>query len=303
MKKNILKKEIKAVLTMLCASVISFVSLHVFVIPSNFSPSGIDGVSTILYELTGINIGWFKIIINLPLMILALKFLKRRYVIFVIIFTALDSLGTIFLDRIGFYTFIPGYISMAEAVGYRLIASIFSGVMLGVCTALMLKTGCSTGGVDIIAGLINIKYPAINIERIISILCYIIIGCSYFVYHDLTSILLSVIQIFVFEWTVSSLLRHQRFAAEIKIITKQPEKIRDAILYNHGHSATILSAEGMFSGEGYYMVITVMNTKRISEFMNLLKQYPDTFIYFNDGVRVQGDFHFGDHDNKRITVC
>ena len=52
-----IKYEFKCIFMMLCAVTISFVSLYVFVIPSNFSPSGVDGISTILYEITGINIG------------------------------------------------------------------------------------------------------------------------------------------------------------------------------------------------------------------------------------------------------
>ncbi|MBP3435718.1 MAG: YitT family protein [Clostridia bacterium] len=302
MKKQVLKKEAANILLLITAAAISFISLHVFVIPSNFSPSGIDGVSTILFELTGINIGWFKILFNIPLLILAWIYLKRRYVAYVVAFTMLDSLGMIALERLDFFTFIPQDITNAEAVGYRLIAAIFAGVSLGMCTAIMLKLGCSTGGVDIIACLVNLKKPNFHVERIISIICYGVILCSYFVYWDLTSILLSVIQIFVFENTVSAILRKERYALEVKVITKQPEKIRDEILYKYHHSATIIKARGMYTGEEFDMVITVINSRDIAPFMNTMKQHPDTFVYFLDGVKVQGDFHFGDKIGERISA-
>lgn len=296
------KYELKCIFMMLCAVTISFVSLYVFVIPSNFSPSGVDGISTILYEITGINIGWFKLSINIPLMVLAWLFLKKRYVFYVIAFILFDSFGVIFLESINFYTFIPIGLTAGEEIGYRLIASIFSGVALGICTGLMLKIGCSTGGIDIIACLVNLKKPNFNIERIISIICYTVILCSYFVYWDLTSILLSVIQIFVFEWTTASILRKERYAIEVKIITKKPELIRDEILEKYQHSATIIDAKGMYSGEEYSMVITVLNSKNMNEFMNTMKAHTDTFIYFSDGVKVQGDFHFGDNIGGRIDA-
>ncbi len=302
MKLQSFKSEVTNLLMLLFASLVSFVSLYVFVIPSNFSPSGIDGVSTILFEITSINIGWFKILFNIPLMIVAWIYLKRRYVIYVILFTMLDSLGVIFLEYIDFYTFIPEGLTQADAVGYRLIAAIFAGVALGICTATMLKIGCSTGGIDIIACLVNMKKPNLNVERIVSIICYIIIGCSYFVYWDLTSILLSVIQIFVFEWTVSAILRKDRYALEVKIITKHPELIRDEILYKHEHSATIVKGKGMYTDEEYSMVITVINGRDIAAFMNSMKKHQDTFVYFSDGVKVQGQFHFGDKVNSRIDA-
>ena len=299
-KKTAFKTEMKSIFMMLCAVVISFVSLYVFVLPSDFSPSGVDGISTILYEITGVNIGWYKLIINIPLMILAWIFLKKRYVFYVIAFTVIDSFGVIILEQLDFYTFIPAGITIGEAVGYRLIASIFSGVALGICTGLMLKIGCSTGGIDIIACLVNLKKPNFNVERIISIICYTIILCSYFVYHDLTSILLAIIQIFVFEWTTASILRKERYAVEVKIITKEPEAIRDEILFKYQHSATIVEAKGMFSEEEYSMVITVLDSKNMNEFMNVMKSHHDTFIYFSDGGKVQGDFHFGDNVGGRV---
>lgn len=293
---------IKDIFMLTCAAVISFTSVYVFVLPSDFAPSGVDGISTILYEITGINIGWFKLAINLPLMVLAWFYLKRRYVVYVSLFTLLDAFGMILLEKINFYTFTPQNLTAGETVGYRLLSAIFAGMALGVCTAIMLKIGCSTGGIDIVACLVNLKKPNINIERIISIICYCVIACSYFVYRDLTSILLSIIQIFVFEWTAAAILRKERYALEVKIITKEPEKIRDEILYKHHHSATILKAQGMYTSDDYYMVVTVLSSKNIAEFMCTMKKHPETFIYFSDGVKVQGDFHFGKNIGGRIDA-
>ena len=156
----------------------------------------------------------------------------------------------------------------------------------------MIKIGCSTGGIDIIAGLVNLKKPHVKIERIISIICYIIIFCSYFVYHDLNSVLLSLLQIVVFEVTSSFMLKNTRYAVEVKIVTKEPEKIREEILFKLNHSATVVESKGMYTGEQNYVVMTVINSIDIHNFMQVMKQHPETFVYFSDGVRVQGDFHY-----------
>ena len=65
------KKDIVNICLTIVAAVFSVFALHTFVVPSNFSPSGIDGLCTILYEITGINMGVFKIVINIPLLILS----------------------------------------------------------------------------------------------------------------------------------------------------------------------------------------------------------------------------------------
>ena len=296
------KTELTSLLMLLCAATVSFLSVYVFIIPSNFAPSGIEGISTILYEITGINVGWFKLALNIPLLILAWVCLDKRYVFYVIAFVVCDAFGVILLEKLEFYTFIPMGLTAGEEIGYRLISSIVAGVALGICTGLMLKIGCSTGGIDIIACLVNMKRPNFHVERIISIICYAVIGCSYFVYRDLTSILLSCIQIFVFEWTTASLLRKDRYALEVKIITKNPDAIRDEILYRYRHSATIVNATGMYTGDAYSMVITVLDSRNMHNFMSSMKAHPDTFIYFSDGVKVQGEYHFGATVSGRVDA-
>ncbi|MBO7170981.1 MAG: YitT family protein, partial [Clostridia bacterium] len=205
----------------------------------------------------------------------------------------------IFLEKIHFFVYLPETLSVTEAVGYRLLAAFVSGILLGVCVGIMLKIGYSSGGVDIIACLVHKWKPHINVERIISICAYSIVGLSFFVYHDLTSIFLSAVQIFVSERIVAAFLKGERFAVEVKIVTKEPRAIRDEILYKHKHSATVVKSQGMYSGEDNYVILSVMNIKEIPDFMNTMKRYPEAFVYFSDGVRVQGDFHFNEEEIGR----
>ena len=291
-----IKKELTDILLTLIAGLLSIVALHTFVIPSDFSPSGIDGLCTILYEITGINMGWFKVLINIPLLILAYIFLKRRYVLYVILFTAIDSLGLILLEKINFYVYIPYGLSSVDLMSYRLLSAIVSGLLLGVCVGIMLKMGYSSGGVDIIACLFKKIIPHFNVERIISIFAYSIVGISFLVYNDLTSIFLSIIQIFVSEKIVFAILKHDRYAVEVKIVTKDPDLLKNEILFTHKHGATVLKSRGMYSDDDNYVILAVMNSKKIPKLMNTLKNHSDTFVYFSDRVRVQGKFHFKDED-------
>lgn len=291
-----IKKEAKHILLTIIAAALSVIALHTFVVPSNFSPSGIDGLCTVLYEITDVNMGWFKILINIPLLVLAYIFLNKKYVLYIVFFTALDSLGVVLLENINFYTYIPADLFAHELIGYRLFSALVSGLMLGLCVGIMLKIGYSSGGVDIIACLIHKWKPHFNVERIISICAYSIVAISFFVYKDLTSIFLSAIQIFVSECIVATVLKRDRYAVEVKIVTKNPQDIRDEILHTHKHGATIVNSTGMYSGDDNYIIFSVMSVKEIPKLMNILKKYPETFVYFSDGVRVQGDFHFRDEE-------
>lgn len=271
------------ILTIL-ASVVSTLALHVFVYPSNFVPLGLEAIVTILYHyFPSVNAGYFTFILNAPLIILAWFKLDKKYVIFTLLFTALSSILLILLELVNFPTYSVG----TEG---RILSSIFAGVMLGVRTGIMFKMSASTGGVDIIACVVQKKMPYINTERIISIMCFVLIGASYFVYKDFSCILLSIIQLVISEKFISLILRDSREAIEVKIVTKHPEQLREDIINNLGHSATIVSSQGMYSGENNAMVFTIIDRRQVSKLMTIARKYPDTFIYYNEVMGIYGKF-------------
>lgn len=196
-----MKKEILNILLTITASLISAFTLHVFVFGNAFAPSGIDGIATMLQKITKINAGVFTFLLNLPLLIVAWFILKRRYVIYTILFTVLASLWVFVLGEIDFYQ----YIVETD----KIIVAIFSGLLLGIRTGIMLRIGASSGGIDVIACIVQIKFNR-DVEKVISFVCYIIIGISFFVYGNLTAVLLSLIQMFIFEKGVSFILKNSR---------------------------------------------------------------------------------------------
>ena len=285
---NRFTKELLNILITLAAAAMSAFGLHIFVYPAGFAPSGIDGIATMLQELTGFNAGYFTLLFNLPLLIVAWFFLKRRYVIYTVLFTVLSSGMLVLLEAVDFYSY-------ATATD-RLIPAIFSGIILGVRTGIMLKIGASTGGVDIAAGMIQKKLPHVNIERLISIICYAISIASYFIYRDITAILLSIVQMFVFDVFAGRMLKDHRNAVEVKIVTKNPAQIKNDIIFNLKHGATILDSRGMYTDGESSVIISVINIRQIPEFLEIMKKYPDTFTYYGELMGVKGNFRWRKDD-------
>lgn len=272
------------VLLVILSAVLSAVGLHVFVYPAKFAPSGVDGISAMLQEITGVNAGVYMAVLNLPLLIWAFFKLNKKYVLYTVLFTVLSSGLVFLLELVDFYI----YVSETD----RILPAIFAGIILGVRTGLMIKIGGSTGGIDIIACMIQSKKPHVNIEKFISVICYFIICLSYFVYKDLTSVLLSIIQTFVLEKGVSFVLKDSRNAIEIKIITKNPDLLKEKILFNLKHGATVIECKGMYTDNDRYMIITIINMRQLGELTNIIKELPDTFIYYCDVTGVRGNFRW-----------
>lgn len=273
------------------ASVLSAVGLYTFVNPANFAPSGIDGISMMLEKLTGISIGYISLAINIPLLVIAWFFISKKYVIYTTIFTVISSVMMIIMEKIDMYQ----YFSESNAW----ISVFVSGIMLGIRTATMIKIGGSSGGVDIMASIIQQKRPYLNIENVITLFCYIIIGASFFVYGNIESVFMAIAQMLIFNLAMNYMLKTSRNAVEAKIITDEPEALKEDIICNLKHGATIIDATGMFTGEDKKMVISIINVRQMSDLIKISKKHPNSFIYFSEVNGVWGNFRWNKTDEVK----
>ena len=273
------------------SAALSAIGLYTFVNPANFAPSGIDGVSMMLQELTTINFGYISLAINIPLLIVAWFFISKKYVIYTTLFTAVSSLMMIVMEEVEMYQ----YISENNAW----IAVLASGIMLGIRTAIMFKIGGSTGGVDIIASIVQQKRPYMNIESVISVFCYIIIAASFFVYGNIESVIMAVAQMLVFNLAMNYVLKTTRNAVEARIITDNPEEFKEDIINNLKHGATIIDCTGMFTGDSKKTIVTIINLRQMNDLIKISKKHPNSFIYFSEVSGVWGNFRWNKTDEVK----
>ncbi len=287
MKNNIVQTIIDIIIILICG-VLSAVGLHIFVNPAGFASSGVEGIAVMLQKLSGINVGYISLAINLPLLVIAWFFISKKYVIYTALYTMVSSLMLIGMEMMNGYQYITE--------NNTWIAVFASGIILGIRTALMIKIGGSSGGVDIVASMVQKKRPYLNIETLITLFCYFTIAISFFVYGNLESVLMSAVQMLIFNLAMASVLKPTRSAVEVKIITPDPEAFKEDIMNNLKHGATIVPCEGMFTGEDKYMIITIINMHQMNDLIKMTKKHKDSFVYFGDVNGVQGNFRWNKSD-------
>lgn len=281
-------RRIYDILIILASGCLSALGLHMFVNPAGFAPSGVDGIAAMLQSLFGINMGYTSLLFNIPLLIFAWFRLNKKYVIYTLAYTVVSSLLLIFAEQVDLYQYVT--------VTNTWISVVASGFLLGLRTGLMIKQGGSSGGVDIIACIIQKKRPYFNVETLISAFCYLTIALSFFVYGNLESILMSVTQTVVFNITMNTVLKPTRNAIEVKIITNNAAELKQDILMNLKHGATIVKCRGMYTDDDRDMVITLINIRQLNELMQISRKYPNTFIYYVNVSGVWGNFRWNKFD-------
>lgn len=254
-----------------------------FVYKANFAPSGVDGLATVLQYLTKVNAGIFTFALNLPLLIAAWFMLKKRYVIYTLIYTVVLSITLLVCEKINMYQYTDNDV----------LAAIFGGVCQGL-TAILLKIGGSSGGADVIGCMIQKKLPHKNVESIIAYVSYIIIVIGFIVYGNIHSALLSIIEVFVCEKISEMILRDRRNAVKFEIVVDKSKTniLKDMIIFDLRHGATILKAEGAFSNEEKDILICLVSYRQIGEFLRLIKKIDGAFVYYSDVMGVHGNFDY-----------
>jgi uncharacterized membrane-anchored protein YitT (DUF2179 family) len=300
-KKNF-KSEILAFVVIFLTSILVALGLHVFVYKADFAPSGIDGLATMLQYASErifgyrINAGIFTFILNLPLLIAAWFILNKRYVFYTILYTIVVSVSIMLFDVLG----VPQYdCTILGTNNSHVVAAIFGGVAQGL-TGLILRLGGSSGGVDILGCIIQKKIPHKDVEKIIAILSYIVVAIAFFVYGNINSVCLSVIEIFVCEKVTSAILKSNRSAIKFEIVTekKYAEEIKRLIIFNLHHGATIITGQGAFSEQEKEVIVCVVSYRQLPEFLKLVKSVPNTFLYYSDVMGVRGNFDWSREDER-----
>ncbi len=142
----ILKLIVRSLLVTLGALLVSF-GLEIFLVPNNIIDGGIVGISIIMSYLTGIKLELFLLILNVPFLYLGYRQIGKKFVVTTLFGLSVLSLGTLFLLNVPVPTENP------------LLASIFGGAFLGVGVGMVIRSGGSLDGTEILGILLNRKTP------------------------------------------------------------------------------------------------------------------------------------------------
>lgn len=275
-----LRYMIKLVLIAVLAAA-SALNYAIFIFPNRFAPAGIDGICTMIQDITGVSIGYLSLVVNIPLLILAWIKLDRDYAIknsvFILAFSAAAAiLSEIDLGAFSYHT---------ETSTSVVLAPVASGVIRGIIYAVTLGLNGASGGIDILAALIRKKAPHFNLMNIIFVLNMSVAVCSYFVYgHQLEPVICGILYFYITSQTSSHIQSSKKENAKIEIITPDATELCHEITETLHLSATVLDSHGAHSGGNNKMVVCIAEKKDIPPIRDAVSRFPDA-IYFISTVR------------------
>src|SRR5690625_4368719 len=156
------------------AAIFSFGLVH-FNMQHNLSEGGFTGITLLFYFLWDWDPAIINIALNIPVFIVGYKILGRLTFIYTIIGTIAVSL---FLSVFQSYQYVLGL--QADMT----LVALFAGVFIGIGLGIIFRNGGTTGGVDIIARIVN-KYLGWSMGKTMFLFDFLVIGLSLFFVLDL----------------------------------------------------------------------------------------------------------------------
>lgn len=243
---------------MIFGSFVYAVAVEVFLSPLKISPGGITGVAAALNYITDFPTGVYLVMFNLPIIVFgAIKFGK----FFIAKSAAVVLLSSLFIEIINnFYS--PFFSDV-------MLGAVFGGALIGAGLGLVMLAGATTGGIDIIVKILNLRYN-ISVGRAFLLIDGAVIMFASFVYKDFQSALYSIVAVFVSSKVVDLILCGTIDSKAVFIITNNEEAIKNAITEEVERGVTILPAFGGYTGRKNNILLCVARNNEIGTVRRLV---------------------------------
>jgi uncharacterized membrane-anchored protein YitT (DUF2179 family) len=270
------------------------IAFTVFLMPYQIVSGGVTGLSAIIYYATGFHLENTYIIINLVLLVVALKILgfkfmmKTIFAIFALYFLLMFAQAIMPTQPNGLPIKVLGE-------GQDFMSMIIGSVITGIALATVFLNNGSTGGTDIIAASVN-KYHNISLGSVLISVDFCIIGsCMFFpqfgdyierAHKVMFGLCVMAIENFVLDYVMNA----RRESVQFMIFTKKWQEIANAIGTEMNHGVTILDGHGWYTGQEI-KVLCILAKKRESVYIfRLIKMLdPQAFVSQSAVIGVYGE--------------
>ena len=281
-KERIFKIFIDLIFITIGAGLAAF-ALEEFLVPNLILDGGVNGVSIILNNLTGISLSIFIICLNIPFLILGMKTMGKEFLV-------KTGYGMII-----FSILLEVFATKREATDDMLLATIYGGIILGIAVGIVIKFGGCLDGTEVAAILIS-KKTDFSLGQVVLAFNFVIYAIAGLLF-GLDRALYSLLTYFICYKVIDMVVDGVDQTKEVIIITKQAKEIAEEIYKVLGRTVTFMDGKGLISGETTIMYV-VLNRFEISDLKEIIdKPGIQAFVTISEVSEI-----YGNHIKKKPKI-
>ena len=284
-------KRAGTVATVILGNVFYAFVIRLFLLPGNLMTGGTTGIGLVVKHFTGTSISGFVLVFNIVMLIVGWTLLGKKFALTTVIssFTypiALEAANHIFGDLV--ITTDP------------MLNTIFAGLGIGIGLGIVIRTGASTGGMDIPPLVLN-KYFRIPVSVSLNIFDMLILVLQ-IVYNPPERVLYGVLLVMIYTTVLDKVLMMGNTKTEVKVISSQVEEIRQVILAQVDRGVTMLYGEGGYRQKQTQIVLSIVSNRELPQVEKLIRHIdPEAFMIVSRVTEVRGrgfslSKHYGEEE-------
>lgn len=273
------KTFLRKLSSVLVGDAISAFALVFLLKPNQMISGGIEGISIIIENITGLNLGLLVLILNLPLLILGIFLLDKEFTFF--------SAISIFVlsSYISFFEFLkPVDFALTNNI---VLAALYGGVIRGIGAGILFRNGTSAGGLDIVGAIMK-KHYNIAIGNMLLILNLFIIGVSALIF-TIDRALFTLVALFISYRVIDKIQMGVGQQKQVFIVSNKSEEIAHLIQEKVERGVTFLEGEGAYENKKFKILYVVCSPRELVQIKNIVREVDKkSFLTVTDTSEIQG---------------
>lgn len=262
-------------------SAVFSLGFDIFLEPSGISCGGVSGIAMLIVYGTQsevLTVGILSAAINIPLFFFGYHKIGKQFFFGSMLGMAVSS---VCFDLFALFP--------APAVE-PLVASLFGGVMIGAGLGIVFIAGASTGGVDIVARLLKLRFRNFPIGKILLCMDLCTAVATGIVYGEFNNTLYSAITLFLSSVVLDKVVYGLDYSKIALIISDKHEEIAVAIDSQLDRGVTLLRGRGFYRRADKDILLSAVKRKQLAQLKELVMSIdPNAFLILQDAHQVLGD--------------
>ena len=277
-----MKKEMRKLLPSLLAvaagNFLYAFTVKAFLLPADLVTGGTTGIALTMEHLFGVQISLFVLLFNVAMLLIGWRILGRGF--------ALTTLGSTFLYPLALEVWdrVLGDMVLTEDL---LLCTVFTGLGIGVALGIVIRSGASTGGMDI-PPLVLKKTLQVPVSVSMYIFDFVIL-LSQALFRPVENILYGILLVLIYTVVLDKMLLMGASRTEIKVVSPRSEEICEAILSQVDRGVTLLQGQGGCLRTSTQVVLSVISNREVARVERIVHSIdPECFMIVSRVQEVQG---------------
>ena len=271
------------VLWMFLGTAIMAVAVNCFFTPVNLVTGGFSGLGIIIRHLTdplidgGVPLWVSNTLLNIPLLLAALKLKGWKFIGRTVIASAFFSLNLYWIPVVDF------------AASDLLMSSIIGGALQGFGLGIVLQARSTTGGTDTLAALVHLIWKSNSVAQICAVLDGIVIALSIFIF-GIQITMYGLIAVYLSGKVSDNVLTGTKNARLVYIISENSALICSELMDKLERGATMLHGKGAYTSSERDVLMIAVSKKELVSLKEIVSDIdPNAFMIVGDAREIRGE--------------